>query len=143
MISKEKRDEIIAENYRRRKLYFRKYDPIIGDSEGEVVKRKPISIDGVEYWLPEEMCDNEPIVKERAIWGIHCQFAGTQWGADGRVLSIGFSKVVHGLFSALAVGGKSVVNRPTELAEPVVKLVGSSRSIRSFVSAAADLFTRN
>ena len=58
-------------------------------------------------------------------------------GADGRGLSIGFSKVVHQPFPCPRGGGKAVVNRPAELAEPVVKPVVSPRSMRSPVPAAA------
>ena len=38
--------------------------------------------------------------------------AGSQKGADGRGLSIGFSKVVHQTSPRPRGGGKSVVNRP-------------------------------
>ena len=63
--------------------------------------------------------------------------AGSQKGADGRGLSTGFSKVVHQPFPCPRGGGKAVVNRPAELAEPVVKPVDSPRSMRSPVPAAA------
>lgn len=38
--------------------------------------------------------------------------AGAEKGADGRGLSIGFSKVVHQPFPCPRGGGKAVVNRP-------------------------------
>ena len=60
--------------------------------------------------------------------------AGSQKGADGRGLSIGFSKVVHQTSPRPRGGGKSVGNRQ---AKPVVKPVDSPRSMRSPVPAAA------
>ena len=55
--------ELSAENERRKNLYFRAYDPIIGDSESEVVDRVPVKLDGVTYYLPREMYKNEPILR--------------------------------------------------------------------------------
>lgn len=63
-LNKEQISDIIKENTRRLNLYFRDYDPIIGDKECEVVQRLPISIDGVTYYLPKEMVDKEPIIKD-------------------------------------------------------------------------------
>lgn len=53
--------EIIAENDRRRNLYFRDYDPIIGDPTGEVLPRSKVVLDGVTYWLPTDMMSEEVI----------------------------------------------------------------------------------
>lgn len=75
--------------------------------------------------------------KERAIGVETADALELERGADGRELSIGFSKVVHQTSPRPCGGGKSVVNRPAELAEPVVKPVDSSRSMRSPVPAAA------
>lgn len=54
--------EIIKENNARKALYYRDYDPIIGDKECEVIPRAKVSIDGVGYWLPLQML-KEPIIK--------------------------------------------------------------------------------
>ena len=53
---------IMRENERRRRLYFRDYDPIFGDPESEVIPRTKVLLDGVEYWLPTDMMD-EPIIQ--------------------------------------------------------------------------------
>ena len=47
--------EIIKENQRRRKLYFRDYSRIYGCPIGETVSRREIHIEGVKYFLPESM----------------------------------------------------------------------------------------
>lgn len=47
--------QIIKEDRERKKRYFRVYDPIRGDQTGEVVPRVQLTIEGVEYWVPEEM----------------------------------------------------------------------------------------
>jgi len=48
-------DKVIAENARRLKEYFRKYDPVIGDPSGQTVPREAIVLDGVKYWIPLSM----------------------------------------------------------------------------------------
>lgn len=54
--------EMLRIDKARRKKYFRIYDPVKGDAEGEVVPRAPFVIDGVEYNVPKEMLD-DPFVK--------------------------------------------------------------------------------
>ena len=58
-LKKEEYEAVISENGRRKRSYFREYDPIIGDSESEVIKRRPLTIDGVIYYVPDDMwkCD--------------------------------------------------------------------------------------
>lgn len=46
---------IVAENKRRNKEYFRKYDPVIGDPSGQTVSRDALVLDGVKYWIPISM----------------------------------------------------------------------------------------
>lgn len=48
-------DKVIAENRRRMKEYFRKYDPVIGDPSGQTVPRDAIVLDGVKYYIPLSM----------------------------------------------------------------------------------------
>ena len=51
--------------------------------------------------------------REKNTMGRNCfRRAGAEKGADGRGLSIGFSKVVHQTSPRPCGGGKSVVNRP-------------------------------
>lgn len=54
-------DDIILENRRRKKAYFRSYDPVIGDPDGEVVKRRSMTIGGRLFHLPEEVF-NDPFL---------------------------------------------------------------------------------
>lgn len=53
--SKEEVKAILREDKKRWRRYFRKYDPIRGDSTGEVVPRGALMIDGEGYWVPEQM----------------------------------------------------------------------------------------
>lgn len=53
-----KNAKIIALNNKRKADYFRTYDPIIGDSVGEVVPRIPIEFDGITYHIPLSMLTN-------------------------------------------------------------------------------------
>ena len=46
---------MIREDKARRNKYFRTYDPVRGDSASEVVPRSPLELDGVTYWVPNEM----------------------------------------------------------------------------------------
>ena len=52
-------EAVISENGRRKRSYYREYDPVTGDSESEVLKRRPLTIDGTLYYVPEQMwkCD--------------------------------------------------------------------------------------
>lgn len=59
-------DAVIAENVRRKRTYYREYDQTIGDSESEVLKRRPLTIDGVQYYVPEEMWKCDFVRKYRA-----------------------------------------------------------------------------
>ena len=54
--------EMLREDQDRRRRYFRTYDPIIGDEQGEVVHRTKLGIDGKEYWVPDQMMA-DPFVK--------------------------------------------------------------------------------
>ena len=44
--------DVLAENERRKKDYFRTYNPVIGDPEGECIPRVPLLMDGVTYYIP-------------------------------------------------------------------------------------------
>ena len=59
-LPKKEYEAVIAENTRRKRSYYREYDPVIGDADNEVLKRRPLTIDGVLYYVPEEMwkCDS-------------------------------------------------------------------------------------
>lgn len=63
LLTDEQIEEIVKENARRNNLYFRVYDPIIGDPEGEVVPRVKVVLDGVTYYMPKEMWENEPVLR--------------------------------------------------------------------------------
>lgn len=65
-LPKEEYEAVISENTRRKRLYFREYDQTIGDSESEVIKRRPLTIDGVLYHVPEEMWKSDFVRKYRA-----------------------------------------------------------------------------
>lgn len=65
-LPKEEYKAVIAENLRRKNSYYREYDPAIGDSEGEVIKRRPLTIDGVLYYVPEQMWKSDFVRKYRA-----------------------------------------------------------------------------
>ena len=65
-LPKEEYDAVIAENVRRKRIYFREYDPIIGDEDNEVLKRRPLTIDGVLYHVPEQMWKCDFVRKYRA-----------------------------------------------------------------------------
>lgn len=65
-LPKEEYDAVIAENVKRKRTYFREYDPIIGDDESEVLKRRPLTIDGVLYYVPEQMWKTDFVRKYRA-----------------------------------------------------------------------------
>lgn len=54
-IDREKIKDMLREDKARRATYFRTYDPIRGDEQGEVVERAPLEIDGKEYWVPKQM----------------------------------------------------------------------------------------
>lgn len=54
----------MRENERRRNLYFRDYDPIRGDEMSEVIPRTKVNLDGVDYWLPTDMLDDIPGIRE-------------------------------------------------------------------------------
>ena len=55
MIGRPDIKEMLHENQERRKRYFRKYDPVRGDSTSEVVPRAPFDIEGETYFVPCEM----------------------------------------------------------------------------------------
>lgn len=59
-------EAVISENGRRKRSYYREYDPIIGDEENEVLKRRPLTIDGILYHVPEEMWKTDFVRKYRA-----------------------------------------------------------------------------
>lgn len=61
-VDREKIKAMLREDKERRNKYFRTYDPIRGDSLGEVVPRSPFVIDGKEYFVPNEML-TDPFVK--------------------------------------------------------------------------------
>lgn len=65
-LPKKEYEGIIAENLRRKRTYYREYDPIIGDGENEVLKRRPLTIDGVLYHVPEQMWKCDFVRKYRA-----------------------------------------------------------------------------
>lgn len=52
--------DILAENRRRLALYFRQYDPVVGDAQQQVVPRTCVCLDGAGYYLPTEMTDRYP-----------------------------------------------------------------------------------
>lgn len=54
--------EIMREDLRRRHDYFREYDPVLGDPKSEVLKRVPLVIDGVKYYVPTDMV-RDPFVR--------------------------------------------------------------------------------
>lgn len=53
--------KILSENTRRMEEYFRSYDPVIGDSRGEVTRRFPLKVGETTLYLPDAMRD-EPLV---------------------------------------------------------------------------------
>lgn len=65
-LPKEEYEAVIAENMRRKRVYYREYDPIIGDADNEVIKRRPLTIDGVLYHVPEQMWKCDFVRKYRA-----------------------------------------------------------------------------
>lgn len=65
-LPKEEYEAVISENLRRKRTYYREYDPIIGDDENEVLKRRPLTIDGILYHVPEEMWKTDFVRKYRA-----------------------------------------------------------------------------
>jgi hypothetical protein len=65
-LPKEEYEAVISENGRRKRSYYREYDPIIGDDENEVIKRRPLTIDGVLYHVPEDMWKSDFVRKYRA-----------------------------------------------------------------------------
>ena len=65
-LPKEEYESVISENVRRKKAYYREYDPIIGDVDNEVLRRRPLTIDGVLYHVPEEMWKCDFVRKYRA-----------------------------------------------------------------------------
>lgn len=56
-------NELLAENNRRIALYFRQYDRITGDPQGEVVPRSAFSWNGTPLYLPVTMTE-QPIYRE-------------------------------------------------------------------------------
>ena len=54
-VDREKIKAMLREDKERRNKYFRTYDPIRGDSLGEVVPRSPFVIYGKEYFVPNEI----------------------------------------------------------------------------------------
>jgi hypothetical protein len=65
-LPKEEYDAVIAENVRRKRTYYREYNQVIGDEDNEVLKRRPLTIDGVLYHVPEEMWKCDFVRKYRA-----------------------------------------------------------------------------
>lgn len=65
-LPKEEYDAVISENGRRKRTYYREYNPVIGDHEDEVIKRRPLTIDGTLYHVPEEMWKSDFVRKYRA-----------------------------------------------------------------------------
>lgn len=51
--------EMLRTDRERRNKYFRTYDPILGDSLGEVVPRTQFEIAGRTYWVPTEMMSDD------------------------------------------------------------------------------------
>lgn len=62
MVNRADIKEMLRLDKERRNKYFRTYDPIRGDKEGEVVPRSPLAIDGETYYVPQEM-HSDPFVK--------------------------------------------------------------------------------
>lgn len=56
--------DVLAENQRRLALYFRQYDPVLGDSQQQVVPRTRVSLAGGCYYLPTEMTNRYPFLLE-------------------------------------------------------------------------------
>lgn len=63
MVVKPDIKEMLRENKERRKDYFRVYDPVRGDSMGEVVPRAPFDIEGETFWVPSEMLRDEFVMQ--------------------------------------------------------------------------------
>lgn len=65
-LPKDEYEEVISENVRRKRVYYREYDPVIGDEDNEILKRRPLTIDGVLYHVPEQMWKCDFVRKYRA-----------------------------------------------------------------------------
>ena len=68
MISNPDIKAMLREDKVRRNKYFRTYDPIRGDTLGEVVPRSKLAIAGKEYYVPTEML-SDPFVKAYLKYG--------------------------------------------------------------------------
>ncbi len=55
--------EIEEENKRRMSLYFRQYDPVVGDELMQVIPREKVSLNGSTFYLPTAMCQQFPCLK--------------------------------------------------------------------------------
>lgn len=53
-------DDIARENQRRLNLYFRQYDPALGDPLQQVVPRTRVRLDGTDHYLPADMVRRYP-----------------------------------------------------------------------------------
>lgn len=65
------RDELgnlLVENERRKKDYFRWYNPVLGDPLSEIVPREKLVMDGVTYFIPKAFGE-DPFVKSIRAWG--------------------------------------------------------------------------
>ena len=60
-ITQEQIASILDESKIRTNDYYRKYNPIVGDRQGEVVQRFQFKFDGMVYFIPESM-RNEPLM---------------------------------------------------------------------------------
>lgn len=56
--------DILTENQRRLALYFRQYDPVLGDAQQQVVPRSHVCLNGTDYYLPTEMTNRYPCLLE-------------------------------------------------------------------------------
>lgn len=61
--TKEEIKAILRTDRERCNTYFRTYDPVRGDSKGEVVPRELLNIEGADYWVPTEML-RDPFVRK-------------------------------------------------------------------------------
>ncbi|MBO4333721.1 MAG: hypothetical protein J5875_11230 [Paludibacteraceae bacterium] len=59
--------ELLTENQRRLALYFRQYDPVVGDAQQQVVPRTQVCLSGTDYYLPTEMTDRYPFLLEGSL----------------------------------------------------------------------------
>lgn len=56
--------DILTENRRRLSVYFRQYDPVVGDVQMQVVPRQQVCLRGKDYFLPSEMVAAYPSLRQ-------------------------------------------------------------------------------